>query len=79
MQEEMRLAQKIKSGLCSDRWNMIEAFKNVCTGGLYSERAGSFSYAPKLPGWSFRRLIYGAVLPPPAVPLAFARGQGFPP
>jgi hypothetical protein len=27
----------------------------------------------------FQRFIYGGVLPPPAVPLAFARGQGFPP
>ena len=34
---------------------------------------------PGLPGWSFLRFIYGGVLPPPAVPLAFARGQGFPP
>jgi hypothetical protein len=34
---------------------------------------------PRLPGWSFLQFIYGGVLPPPAVPLAFARGQGFPP
>ncbi|MBN2033388.1 MAG: hypothetical protein JW836_08945, partial [Deltaproteobacteria bacterium] len=32
-----------------------------------------------LPGWSFLRLIYGGVLPPPALPLACAWGQGFPP
>jgi hypothetical protein len=31
------------------------------------------------PGWSFQQLICGEVLPPPAVPLGYARGQGFPP
>ena len=38
-----------------------------------------FSYVPRLPGWSFQQLICGGVLPPPAVPLGYARGQGFPP
>ena len=31
------------------------------------------------PGWFFQQLICGGVLPPPAVPLGYARGQGFPP
>ena len=38
-----------------------------------------FSPIPGLPGWSFLRFIPGGILPPPAVPLAYARGQGFPP
>jgi len=39
---------------------------------------GSQACPPQV-GWSFLRFIYGGVLPPPAVPLACARGQGFPP
>ncbi len=57
----------------------LVTFKSVCMGPPHSERTGVFSCVPRLPGWSFQRLIYGGVLPPPAVPLDFARGQGFPP
>jgi hypothetical protein len=57
----------------------LVTFKSVYMGPTYLDRAGTFSCVPSLPGWSFLRFIYGGVLPPPAVPLAYAWGQGFPP
>ncbi len=58
---------------------VLVSFKSVYMGPTYQDRTGTFSCVPSLPGWSFLRLIYGGVLPPPADPLAFAWGQGFPP
>jgi hypothetical protein len=61
-----------------NKGNTLVSFKSVYMGPT-SDRTGIFSCVPSLPGWSFLRLIYGGVLPPPADPLAFAWGQGFPP
>jgi len=37
---------------------------------LHFYGSGGFSYVPRLPAWSFQRLICGGVLPPPHSPPA---------
>jgi len=64
---------------------MLEAFKTVCMETLPEKVWRLFLRSAAANGGLgsraglFPPLIYGGVLPPPAVPLAFARGQGFPP
>src|SRR5512136_635222 len=64
--------------------NSLVTFKSVYMGPTWTGPGPLPAFQgrqrrPSLPGSSFLRLIYGGVLPPPADPLAFARGQGFPP
>ena len=49
------------------KWPMLLRRAKYC---LHFYGSGGFSYVPRLPAWSFQRLICGRVLPPPHSPPA---------